>query len=168
MYGRVFYHVKLYVYRYTNNLRGPNELWRGRVTAGRHTSGEWYLFGGCNVLVVTTFRTDLLLFPLLFIVITRTWWVRQHLLCMSQGPLIEAPRPWGHSAFLASWNKNYVESLCRTPKNKCDVSPVGEIPLPRIIALWQVSFCAVTILDTDSTLPSCNESCYSKFGCIQW
>jgi hypothetical protein len=37
---------------------------------------------------------------------------------MSQGPLIEAPRPWGHSAFLASWNKNYmyVESLCRPPK----------------------------------------------------
>jgi hypothetical protein len=44
------------------------------------TSAEWYLFGGCNVLVVTTFRTGLLLFPLLFIVITRTWWVRQHLL----------------------------------------------------------------------------------------
>jgi hypothetical protein len=43
------------------------------VTAGRHTSAEWYLFGGCNVLVVTTFRTGLLLFPLLFIVITRTW-----------------------------------------------------------------------------------------------
>jgi hypothetical protein len=82
MYGRVFYHVKLYVYEYTNNLRGPNELWRGRVTAARHTSAEWYLFGGCNVLVVTTFRTGLLLFPLLFIVITRTWWVRQHLLWM--------------------------------------------------------------------------------------
>jgi hypothetical protein len=32
-----------------------NELWRGRVTAGRHMSVEWYLFGGCNVLVVTTF-----------------------------------------------------------------------------------------------------------------
>jgi hypothetical protein len=26
MYGRVFYHDKLYVYEYTNNLRGPNEL----------------------------------------------------------------------------------------------------------------------------------------------
>jgi hypothetical protein len=30
-------------------------------------------FGGCNVLVVTTFRTGLLLFPLFFIVITMTW-----------------------------------------------------------------------------------------------
>jgi hypothetical protein len=26
MYGRVFYHVILYVNEYTNNLRGPNEL----------------------------------------------------------------------------------------------------------------------------------------------
>jgi hypothetical protein len=60
-----------------------NELWHGRVTAARHTSAEWYLFGGCNVLVVTTFKTGLLLFPLHFIVITRTWWVRQHLLCLS-------------------------------------------------------------------------------------
>jgi hypothetical protein len=42
------------------------------VMAARHTSAEWYLFGGCNVLVVTTFRTGLLLFPLLFIVIMRT------------------------------------------------------------------------------------------------
>jgi hypothetical protein len=58
----------------------PNELWRGHVTAPRHMSAEWYLFGGCNVLVVTTFRTGLLLFPLLFIVIIRTWRVRQHLL----------------------------------------------------------------------------------------
>jgi hypothetical protein len=52
---------------------GPNELRRGRVTADRHTSAEWYLFGGCNVLVVTTFRIGLLLFPLLFIAITMTW-----------------------------------------------------------------------------------------------
>jgi hypothetical protein len=43
------------------------------MMAGRHTSAEWYLFRGCNVLVVTTFRTGLLLFPLLFIDITRTW-----------------------------------------------------------------------------------------------
>jgi hypothetical protein len=42
------------------------------VTAARHTSVEWYLFSGCKVLVVTTFRIGLLLFPLLFIVITRT------------------------------------------------------------------------------------------------
>ena len=43
--------------------------------ADRHTSVEWYLFdlfGGCNVLVVTTFRTGLLLFPLLFIAIMMT------------------------------------------------------------------------------------------------
>jgi hypothetical protein len=84
MYGKVFYHVKLYVYGYTNNLRGLNELWRGHVTAARHTSAEWYLFGGFNVLVVTTFRTGLLLFPLLFIVITRTWWVWHHLLFSRQ------------------------------------------------------------------------------------
>jgi hypothetical protein len=32
-----------------------NELWRGRVTADSHTSAEWYLYGGCNVMVVTTF-----------------------------------------------------------------------------------------------------------------
>jgi hypothetical protein len=37
------------------------------VAAARHTSAEWYLFGGgCNVLVVTTFRTGLLLFPFAF------------------------------------------------------------------------------------------------------
>jgi hypothetical protein len=35
------------------------------VMAGRHTLAEWYLFGGCNVLVGTTFTTGLLLFPLL-------------------------------------------------------------------------------------------------------
>jgi hypothetical protein len=29
-------------------------------------SAEWYLFGGCNVLVVTTFRTGLLLFSFAF------------------------------------------------------------------------------------------------------
>jgi hypothetical protein len=73
MYGRVFYHDKLYVYEYTNNLRGPNELRCGRVMADRHTSAEWYLFGGCNILVVTTFRIGLLLFPLLFMAITTTW-----------------------------------------------------------------------------------------------
>jgi hypothetical protein len=36
------------------------------VTAGRHTSAEWYLFGGCNVLVVTTFRIGLLLLSFVF------------------------------------------------------------------------------------------------------
>jgi hypothetical protein len=56
----------------TNNLQGPNELGHGHVMVDRHTSAEWYLFGGCNVLVVTTFRTGLLLFPLLFIAITMT------------------------------------------------------------------------------------------------
>jgi hypothetical protein len=54
-------------------LTKSNELRRGRVTADRHTSAEWYLFGGCNVLVVTTFRTGILLFPLLFIAIMMTW-----------------------------------------------------------------------------------------------
>jgi hypothetical protein len=97
MYGRVFYHVKLYVYGYTNNLRGPNELWLGRVTAARHTSAEWYLFGGCNVLVVTTFRTGLLLFPLLFIVITRTWWVQQHLLWRSENYALRASERTDHT-----------------------------------------------------------------------
>jgi hypothetical protein len=72
MYGRLFYHDKLYVYEYTNSLRGPNELQYGRVMADRHTSAEWYLFGGCNVLVVPSFRIGLLLFPLLFIAITMT------------------------------------------------------------------------------------------------
>jgi hypothetical protein len=74
MYDRVFCHDKLHVYKYTNNLRGLNELQCGRVMADRHTSAEWCLFGGCNILVVTTFRIGLLLlFPLLFIAITMTW-----------------------------------------------------------------------------------------------
>jgi hypothetical protein len=44
----------------------------GCVMADRHTSAEWYHFSGCNVMVVTTFRIGLLLFPLLFIAITTT------------------------------------------------------------------------------------------------
>jgi hypothetical protein len=85
LYSRIVLHlaVPLQWLLYLKCNIKSNELWRGRVMATRHTSAEWYLFGGCNVLVVTTFRTGLLLFPLLFIVIIRTWWVRQHLLCLS-------------------------------------------------------------------------------------
>jgi hypothetical protein len=72
MYGKVFYHDKLYVYGYTNNLQGPNELGCGRVMVDRHMSAEWYLFSGCNIMVVTTFRIGLLLFAVLFIAITMT------------------------------------------------------------------------------------------------
>jgi hypothetical protein len=65
--------MTMYVYEYTNNLQGSNELRCGCVMADRHTSAEWYLFSGCNVLVVTTFRIGSLLFPLLFTAIMMTW-----------------------------------------------------------------------------------------------
>jgi hypothetical protein len=75
-----------------------NELWRGHVMAVRYTSVEWYLFGGCNILLVTTFRTSLLLFPLFFIVITTTWWVQQHLLCLSD------PKAMARAQELQEWD----------------------------------------------------------------
>jgi hypothetical protein len=69
----VFYHVKLYVYEYTNNLRGLNELQHGRVMAHRQMSAEWCILVVTVIWVVTTFRSGLLLFLLLFITITMTW-----------------------------------------------------------------------------------------------
>jgi hypothetical protein len=38
------------------NFFPSNELQCSRVMADRHMSAEWYLFGGCNILVVATFR----------------------------------------------------------------------------------------------------------------
>jgi hypothetical protein len=65
--------------------------------ADRHTSAEWYLYGGCNVMVVTTFRIGLLLFPLLFIAITMTRRVRQDLLCLSD------PKAMARAQELQKW-----------------------------------------------------------------